>query len=1168
MANDLKLHLEGIKENPNGKNFVHLHVHTQYSLLDGLCKLPKLIEQAVRNGQKALAITDHGVMYGALHFYNTCKKAGIKPIIGVELYMAKNSRHDKQTKMGADQYHLTLLAKSHKGYQNINKIVSVANFEGFSYKPRADEETLFANCEDIICTSGCMGSIFNKLIMDGQIEEAKEKLLLYKKHFKDDFYIEIQNHPKIEKLKELRETQIELAKELDIPLVATNDVHYVDKDDAFAQDALLCVQTRKLISDTKRMSMIDSPDFYLRSTEEMQELFKDTPEALENTLKIAEKCNITIPTGQLIFPKYDIPEGHTLASFLEKLAFDGCKAKLGEVTQVMEERLHYELGVINDKGYAAYFLITQDFVNWAKKNGIAVGPGRGSAAGAFVSYCIGITTINPLAHDLAFERFLNPQRPTPPDIDLDFADTRRDEVIRYVSEKYGADHVAHVITFGKMEARVAVRDIGRVLGLPYEDPDKIAKLIPNDPQKKTSLKQAIETVPELGEYYKQDKFKKLIDLALKVEGSVRHSSVHAAAVIVTDKPLTDYVAIQKDSKSGKTITQFDMYALDCNVDDNALGLLKFDFLGLRNLSTMQTAVQLIKEYKGVDIDLSNLPLDDTKTFELLSAGDTFGVFQLESAGMRRVARTLKPNQFSDITAMVALYRPGPMDLIPKFIEGKHNPESIEYPHPSLEAALKETYGIMVYQEQVMTMANIMAGYSLGEADILRRAIGKKKKELLDENKKRFIEQSIPKGYKKEIAEKVWGFIEAFANYGFNKAHAASYAMISYQTAYLKAHYPVEYMTALMSVESASTSMNRDVKIAVAIETSKKMGIKIYPPDINKSDADFKIEKDPDSLEGLSIRFGFNAIKHLGSAAIENIIETRKKVKEFTSLTQFIQKTDSRKVNKTTLETLIKVGVMDKFGNRASMLENLEQIRQTASQLQSAIDGQDSLFSHVSQTDDTIKDSFPQLPEYPQQELLSFEKELLGLYLTDHPLAHQLKAVAKNANKTIGDLDPTIHNEKPFRFGGILTNIRTIPTKKTGKLMAFGKLEDETGAIDIVIFPKTFEEFSHLVKNDSVVLVNAKVDIKDEEMQLLVEKISIPSQEELYHEGSSLHKEIFVPRKTSKETMQALGKLLKSQPGSQSVVVLIPNGAKPQRMLLPYGVNWTEDLEKKINKLLE
>lgn len=1148
------------------KQFVHLHVHSEYSMLDGLGKLTPLVAKAKEHGQTAIALTDHGGMYGALHFYNECRRQEIKPIIGVEAYIARTSRFDKQSKLGGDQAHITLLAQNLTGYRNLLKLISIANLEGFSYRPRIDFEVLSAHSEGVIATTGCMNSIFNKLLREGNTDEARKELKKYKAVFKDRFYVEIQAHPAVKELKDLTKQQVALARELDIPLVATNDVHYVEKSAAVAQDALLCVQTRKLISDEKRMSMLDSPDYYMRSTEEMIELFHEYPDAIENTVKIAESCEIEIPTGQLIFPDFPLPKGETAESYFQKMAEEGLKKKYKIVTDELKERLKYELEVITQKGYAAYFLITQDFVNWAKQQDISVGPGRGSAAGSLVSYVLNITTIDPIEHGLAFERFLNPQRPTPPDIDIDFADTSRDKVIEYVAEKYGNDHVGHVITFGRMEARVAIRDIGRVLGMPYEEPDKIAKLIPNHPGKKTSLKESLATVSELAEYYKQPKYKKLIDLAQQVEGVVRHSSVHAAALVITDKPITEYTAIQRDSKTGKTITQYDMYALDCNISDDAIGLLKFDFLGLRNLSIIQTALQLIKVHKNVEMDIDRLPLDDKKTFDLLSTGETFGVFQLESAGMRRVARSLKPNQFSDITAMVALYRPGPMDLIPTFIEGKHRQEKIEYPDESLKPILQETYGVMVYQEQILQIANVMAGYSLGEADILRRAIGKKKKKLLDENKKRFIEQAVEKGYKKQVAERVWGFIEAFANYGFNKAHATGYAMISYQTAYLKANFPVEYMTALMSVESASSAATRDTKIAIAIETCKEMGIKVLPPDINKSFADFSIESDKKSLESLAIRFGFNAIKHVGSAAIENILETRKRVGELTSFTQFIYETDGRKVNKTTLECLIKVGAMDAFGTRSSMLENLESIRQTASKLESDVTGQDSLF----QGDGTARqltDTFAKLDEYPKAELLSFEKELLGIYLTDHPMAQALTAVAKRANKTVEELDEAVHNGQTFLFGGVISNLRVVQTKKTNNNMAFGKFEDNTGSVGVVFFPRTYKDFEQHIKNDSVVLLKAKVDSREGEIQLIVEKVSLPKEAEGGLETHTADHEIFIPRHTKKETLGELGKLLKSKPGNESVVVLIPNGGQPQRMLLPYGVEWSKNLEEEVNKIL-
>ena len=1151
-------------------DFVHLHVHSQFSMLDGLVKFPQLIEKVKEHGQKAVAITDHGVMHGTIEFHNACRRAKINPIQGCEMYLANGSLTDRLQSNGKgnsrDYSHLTLLAETFKGYQNIMKLISIANFDGFYYKPRIDQKTLFKYNKGIIVLTGCMSGVFSKLIRDKKIKAAQKKLDEYKQIFKDRLYVEIQNHGIPEQIP-LNTELVKLARKFDLPLIATNDVHYLNADEAEAQDALLAVGTHKLVSDKNRLSMIDVPEFYFKSPEQMIELFADFPEAIKNTLKIAERCDVLIPTGQSIFPKYPLPKGETEGTRLRHLTEQGLIKKFGKITPKIQERMDYELDIIHQKGYDTYFLITQDFVNWAKKSGIGVGPGRGSAAGSIVSYGLNITTIDPFVHGLPFERFLNPQRPTPPDIDIDFADDRRDEVIQYVARKYGHDVVGHVITFGKMEARVAIRDIGRVLGMPYEEPDKIAKLIPNNPPKKTSLQQALETVPELAEYYKQPKYKKLIDLAKKVESTVRHSSVHAAAVIIADKPLPFYTPIQKDSKSGEAVTQYDMYSLDCNISDDAIGLIKFDFLGLRNLSTLQTAVNLIKKYKKVEIDLDNLPLDDRATYKLISRGETTGIFQLESAGMRRVARNLQPSQFSDITAMLALYRPGPMDLIPQFIENKRNPEKIEYPHPSLEPILKETYGIMVYQEQILSIAHVMAGYSLGEADILRRAIGKKKKKILDHEKKRFIQQSIEKGYDEQTPVKVWGFIEAFANYGFNKSHAASYGMISYQTAYLKAHYPVEYMTALLSVESNSKSANSDEKVALAIKTSKEMGIKILPPEINKSGINFTIEKNPDSLENKAIRFSLNGIKNIGAAAIENILKTRQECGKFNSFTQFIHQTENRKANKTVIESLVKVGAMDAFGTRASMLENLEKIRQTAAAYKSEIEGQDNLFTDVAEDVTQIQDSFPQLSEYPKKELLSFEKELLGLYLTDHPLADSLTAVANRSNKKIADVDLTIHLNQVFLFGGVITGVRQVQTKKSGKNMCFGTLTDQTGSIRFVVFPRIYERYSAMFDQDKVLLIRGKVNDHDGEINIIVEKVSIPRQEEMKYENDKDHKEIFIPRKTEKPTLEKLGKLLKASPGDDQVIVIIPNGANPKRMRLPYTVKFSEQLKKKIDRLL-
>ncbi len=1148
--------------------FVHLHVHSEYSLLDGLCRLKPLVEKVASFGQKAVALTDHGNMYGNLHFYNTALESAtpVKPIIGCEVYVAAKSRFDKQIRPGSDQNHLILLAKNNQGYRNLLKLTSLANFEGFSYKPRIDEELLFQYKEGLIVLSACLGGTINSLILQGELTKAQEKVAKYKEVFGSDFYLELQHHPAIPEQEVCNRQLIEWARLYDIDLVATSDAHYLTADDAEAQDALMAVAMRRLVSDPKRLSMLSSPDFYLRSTEEMAEIFSGLPEALKNTVKIADQCNVEIERGHLHFPDFKVPEGETEESYFRRLTLAGLKRKLGVVDLPAEilQRAEYEMEVITKKGYTNYFLITQDFVNWAKKRGIGVGPGRGSAAGSLVSYGLNITTLNPLIHDLPFERFLNPQRPTPPDIDMDFADIERDQVIDYIARKYGTDRVAQMITFGRMEARVAIRDIGRVLGFPYEEPDKIAKLIPNEPGHKTKLKDAIEQVPELGIFSQQEKYQKLFSLAQKVEGIVRHNSVHASAVIVADKPLDYYTAIQKDSKTGKTITQADMYVLDCNVDDNAIGLLKFDFLGLRNLTTLTKALALIKEYKGIKIDLDNLPLDDKKTYELLQSGETMGVFQLESAGMRRVARTLLPSQFSDITAMLALFRPGPMDLIPKFIEVKHNPEKIEYLHPDLEPVLGPTYGVLVYQEQVLQIANIMAGYSLGEADILRRAIGKKKKSLLDENRRRFIEQAVAKGYRRETTEKVWSYIEAFANYGFNKAHAASYAMISYHTAYLKANYPVEYMAAMMSVESASTSISRDTKIMIAIDNSKRMGIKILPPDINLSGRDYEIEKVANSLQGLGIRYGFTGIKGVGEAAIEHILLLRRKVGKFKSFTHFLLEIDKRKVNKKTLEALIKVGVFSQFANRATLLENFQNLRDRLLG-SNPVAGQDDLFTGVTEVE--IADNFSEVEEYPQAEILSFEKELLGFYLTSNPLATSLAVVNKQADKKIGDLDINLDTGNTYTFGGTITQFRGINTKK-GEPMGFGQFEDESGSVEFVIFPRTFLVYQKMVQVDSVVALRAKVENKDGVLQLVAERLSQPGNQALAEEKMAQAQKIFIPRYLKKDNLQKIGQLLKSNPGKTTIIIAIATPTGIENKVLPYTVDWNKKLQEQIQDLLE
>ncbi len=1145
--------------------FVHLHVHTEYSMLDGLCRLEPLIKKVDSLGQKAVAVTDHGNMYAVVKFYNTIDHLGskVRPIVGCELYQAAKSRFDKQTRMGMDQYHLLVLAKDNDGYRNLLQLVSAANFEGFSYKPRVDDELLFSHAKGLIVTTACIGSLVNRLILAGKLDEAQARVKKYKEVFGDDFYLELQHHVNLPGQDECNRQLIEWGRKYEIGLVATNDVHYLDPDDAMAQDAISAVSARRLMSDKKRYTMIDSPDYYLRSSEEMAELFSGYPEAIRNTVKIADQCHVEIERGHLHFPNFPVPEGETQKSYFRKLTIAGLKKKFRtqELPPEVLERANYEMDVICQKGYANYFLITQDFVNWAKTHGVGVGPGRGSAAGALVGYGLNITTINPLEHDLPFERFLNPQRPTPPDIDMDFADEKRGQVFEYVADKYGADKVAHVITFGKMEPRVAVRDMGRVLGMPFEEPDKIAKLIPNEPGKHITIDQAIEQVSELAEYAKQPKYQQLFSLVRKVEGIVRQSGVHAAAVIVADKSLTEYMAIQRDSKTGKTITQLDMYVVDVNVADDAIGLLKFDFLGLRNLSTITKALELIKEHKGDEIDFEHLPLDDELTFKLLQSGATSGIFQLESAGMRRVCKTLLPSTFSDITALLALYRPGPMDLIPTFIEGKQHPDKIQYLHPDLKPILGPTYGVLVYQEQVLSIANKLAGYSLGEADILRRAIGKKKKYLLDENRKRFLDQAEEKGYKRADMEQVWAYIEKFASYGFNKSHAAGYAMITYETAYLKAHYPVEYMAALLSIESASTSMNRDEKIAIAVENCKQMGIKVLPPDINKSSKDYEIEPNEDSLGGLAIRYGFTGIKGIGMAAIDHIMATRARVGQFQSFTHFIQETEKSKVNKKTLEALIKVGCFDSFVNRASLLENLEQIRARTGTPK--IEGQDDLFSDLMPVD--VTDNFPLVQEYPQAELLSFEKELLGFYLTSHPLAAALKAVRERANKKIGDIILETDQGNTYTFGGMITQFRQVTTKK-GEPMGFGNFQDGTGSCEFVVFPRTYAQGKDFYAADSVVSLRAKVENKDGDISLIVDRVGRPSNNILHETELEMAHKVFIPRSTPRENMQKIGDLLKAHPGPDKVLIAVSSRTGIENKLLPYTVGWSSELERQIKAL--
>ena len=1152
--------------------FTHLHVHTEYSLLDGLSKIDALFAKAFSMGMDSLAITDHGAMYGAIKFYLAAKEYEMKAIIGLEAYVAARSRFDKQANIDSDRFHLILLAKNEIGYKNLMKLCTLSHLEGFYYKPRVDMEILAEYSEGLIATTACIEGEIPQLLRQGREKEAEDKAKEMLQIFKNDFYLEIQHHPYYPDQAEVNKKMVSLSRKLGIPLVATNDVHYVEEEDAEAQDALLAVQTQKLVSDEKRISMLKSPDFYLRSQEEMIEIFKDYPEAIKNTRKIAKDCNLEIPMGKMIFPNYPLLESETAEDHLRNLSWQRLKERYGDnPSQEITDRLTYELDIICEKGFATYFLIVQDFVNWAKQQGIRVGPGRGSAAGSLVSYVLRITSIDPLRHNLPFERFMNPQRPTPPDIDLDFADDRRDEVIAYVTQKYGKDKVAQIITFNVMKAKEAVRDIGRVLGMPYSEPDKIAKLIPTG----MTLTQALKAVPELANHYRQPEFKKLLDLAQKVEGISRHASTHAAGVVIGNKDLTEYAPLQKETRGERQMSQYDMYSLDLNVSEKAVGLLKMDFLGLRNLTIIEKAMDYIRQIHGIEIDLSEIPLDDVEAYKLIAIGETTGIFQMESSGMRRLAKKLKPNKFTDIAAMVALYRPGPMQFIDEFIAGKKNPKKIHYPHPDLKPILEETYGIAVYQEQCMSIANVMAGYSLGDADILRRAIGKKKKSIMAKEKIKFIKQAQELKYKKETAENVFALIERFASYGFNKAHSTSYAMIAYQTAYLKAHWPVEFMAAVLTAEAiGNAGPTRDEKVAQAIEECTRVKIKILPPNINRSKPIFSVEDNEESLGGKAIRFGLAAVKNVGEAAISVIMESREIGGDFKSIFEFCQRVDQQKVNKKVLESLIRVGAMDQFGKRAALLSFLEKIRSKGALAQKEkANGQTGLFDNDPQAE--VEEKIPEMEEFTRQELLALEKELLGFYLTEHPLNQYLTAIANKRSHRIGDLEELEEKEEIVRVGGMITAIRVVFTKKNNQEMAFVKIEDDSGSIEGVVFPKIFARTKNLWVKNQAVLIKGKVQTREGSSNLMIDEASMieASQERAIGESEDKKQgdwdfELTLPSQLSPKKLVDLNKLLKQSQGkSKLALVFVDNQSRIRRLLLPFGVDYSESLQEEIKKII-
>ncbi len=1053
--------------------FVHLHTHSDYSLLDGMAKVSDLVERAALLGMPALALTDHGNMHGVIEFYKKCKKAGIKPIVGVEAYIARDSLRQKRPNIDNKRYHLTLLAKNEVGYKNLMRLVTISHLEGFYYKPRMDKKILAEHSEGIICLSGCMAGEISRLLERKDFEQAEKTAKEYIKIFgKDNFFIEISHHPNIERHDEIQKGLIKLARKLDAPLVATQDIHYIKPEDAVAQDFLVAIQSNAKMTDANRLSMLKE-DFSMRSGEQMEEFFKEIPEAIENTCLISEKCDIKLELGKWVFPKIDLPEGMSARARLEKLAFQNYSEKIGggkDENGEIKKRLEYELGVIISKGYAPYFLVVADIIDFARKNKIFTNT-RGSAAGSLVSYLIGITNIDPIKYKLPFERFLNPERPSPPDIDMDFADDKREKVIDYVKEKYGKDKVAQIGTFGTMMARGAVRDITRALGKPYDLGDKISKLIPFGSQGfPMTITQALNITPELRQMYEtENEVKEIIDLAKKIEGCARHISVHAAGVVIAPTALTDFVPLQFEPKGEKIITQYDMHAIE------DAGLLKFDFLGIKNLTVLENSVKLVKFFHDTDIDIDNIPLDDKKTFELLERGETLGVFQLSGNGMTRWLKELKPHSIWDIMAMIALFRPGPMAFIPDYIKRKENPKLVKYIDPKLKEILEPTYGIIIYQDDILLIATKIAGYSWKEADKFRKAVGKKIPKEMAAQKEKFINGCIETGGMEiSKAEELWEMIETFAAYGFNKAHTASYGKVAYQTAYMKANYPIEFMTAVLTADAGDTE-----KIAASIAECKRMKIQVLPPNVNESFGDFT------ATDKKAIRFGLYTIKNLGEEIANAIIEERKKNGQFKSFSDFLDRIKHKNLNKKSLEALVKSGAMDELGERNQLLENMEDALGYNKESARSAQNQNSLFAMMQDVSSVPTLKLKGAPSASQQDKLLWEKELLGLYISGHPL-DKFKDKLEKIKTGIGDAKKLTDN-MPVVTAGMIEEVKKIMTKKN-EPMLFVKISDYTDSVETVIFPRILEKYGDIIREGNCVAIKGRISLRNGDPSIICEQM--------------------------------------------------------------------------------
>lgn len=1132
-------------------NFAHLHVHTEYSLLDGSNKINEYVARVKELGMNSAAITDHGVMFGCIDFYRAAKAAGIKPILGCEVYVAPGSRFDREVGQAEDRYyHLVLLAENNHGYENLMKIVSKAFVDGFYYKPRVDMELLKEYHEGIIALSACLAGEVAKNITRGMYEEAKSAALRYEEIFgKGNFFLELQDHG-IPQQQRVNQQLLRMSQETGIALVATNDVHYTYDTDAEAHDILLCVQTRKLLSDENRMRY-EGGQYYVKSPEEMAELFPYIPEALENTQKIADRCEVEIEFGVTKLPKFDVPAPYTSWEYLNKLCYDGLKERYsGDLTE-LEKRLEYELGVIKTMGYVDYFLIVWDFIRFARDHDIMVGPGRGSAAGSLVSYTLGITKLDPIKYNLLFERFLNPERVSMPDIDVDFCFERRQEVIDYVVEKYGKDRVVQIVTFGTMAARGVIRDVGRVMDLPYAQCDMIAKMIPEELN--ITIDKALKMNPELKNLYNTDEtVKKLIDMSRRLEGLPRHTSMHAAGVVISQKSVDEYVPLARAS-DGSIVTQFTMTTLE------ELGLLKMDFLGLRTLTVIQKAVKLIERNKGISLDMDRVDYNDKQVYDMLGAGKTEGVFQLESAGMTNFMKELKPESLEDIIAGISLYRPGPMDFIPQYIEGKNNPDSIHFLCPQLEPILSATYGCIVYQEQVMQIVRSLGGYTLGRSDLVRRAMSKKKAAVMEKERQNFVygneEEGVPgcvnRGISEEVANTIYEQMMDFAKYAFNKSHAAAYAVVAYQTAYLKCHFPVEFMAALMT-----SVIDNPPKVASYILSSRKMGIDILPPDINKGDSTF-------SVDGGGIRYGLSAIKSIGRPVIDAIVEERELRGGFTSLRDFIERMTGKDVNKKVIENFIKAGAFDELpGNRRQKMMVYAQILDSVVQeKKNMMAGQMSLFDLVSEEEKTAYEiRMPNVEEYPKEEKLAFEKEVLGIYISGHPLEEYETCWRKNISAVTTDFipdeesgQPKVRDGQQVIVGGMITE-KTIKYTKTNKVMAFLTLEDLLGTVEVVIFPRDYEKNVRLMEIDEKVFIKGRVSVEEEKASKLI-------CENMYS-FRDVPRELWLQFETKESFLsceQELYEDLKEADGKDGVVIYIKSPKAIKRLGASKNIHISQDL---------